>query len=146
MTGEKWLLVLLAAFILLMCFCAGKAKNKEKEMLAILVYSEAKDEPENAKVGIAAVVLNRKDNPNFPDSIEEVILQPNQFTSVEDGKLKYSADEIPEEDMEKCLAAVEAALDGEDPTDGALFYSWAYNESAVTEEFGKLIFFKEWLG
>ena len=71
----------------------------ELELLAILVYAEAGNQDELGQRYVADTVLNRVDDKDFPDTIEEVIYQrePTQyFTSLGKcfDKLSY---EIPEE-------------------------------------------------
>jgi|GEM_PF-3300525 len=62
-------------------------KEAEWELLACLVYAEAGNQDDRGKELVADVVLNRVDSPLFPDSIEEVIYQDYQFSSVLDGNL-----------------------------------------------------------
>ncbi|MBE3519389.1 MAG: cell wall hydrolase [Firmicutes bacterium] len=84
-------------------------------LLARLVYAEADGEPYVGKVAVAAVVLNRVRSPLFPDTIAEVIYEPWQFSCV--GNWMFNS--YPPE------SAIQAALDalnGWDPTGGALYY------------------------
>lgn len=94
--------------------------TREKELLIRLVYAEARGEPLEGQVAVAAVVLNRVKSPKFPDTVWDVIHQQGQFTPVEAGLLPTAvrSGTISE--------AVERALYGEDPTGGALFF---YNPS-----------------
>lgn len=104
----------------------------DKEIIAKLVYAEARGECFEGKVSIAAVVLNRYFYGNDEDfkreSIESVILQKNQFASISDVTTQNL-----EEDSE-CMEAVEAACRGVDPTrskfpKGALYF---YNPNLVS--------------
>ncbi|KAA9021663.1 cell wall hydrolase [Niallia endozanthoxylica] len=65
--------------------------NEEKELLARLVTAEAKGEPYEGKVEVAAVVLNRVEHEQYPDTIEEVIYQQRQFEPVENGTINQPA-------------------------------------------------------
>ncbi|MFD0049534.1 cell wall hydrolase [Actinomycetes bacterium NPDC127524] len=65
--------------------------NHDKELLGRLVNAEAKGEPYKGKVAVAAVVLNRVHNKQFPDSIHGVIYQKNQFEPVSNGSINKKA-------------------------------------------------------
>jgi N-acetylmuramoyl-L-alanine amidase len=87
----------------------------EVMLLARLVYAEADGEPYVGKVAVAAVVLNRVRSPLFPDTIAGVIYEPWQFSCV--GNWMFNS--YPSQ------SAIQAALDalnGWDPTGGALYY------------------------
>lgn len=96
--------------------------EKEWELLARAVYSEARGEPEVGQVAVAAVILNRLEDEKFPNTISGVIFQPRAFTAVADGQFWYTPDE-------KAYEAVEKALIGEDPSNGAIYY---YNPATAT--------------
>lgn len=95
--------------------------DEDTELLARLVYAEARGESLEGKTAVAAVVLNRVRSSKFPNSIYEVIHEPGQFTPVEQNQLPTHVDET-------CRDAVIRALQGEDPTGGALFF---YNPSTT---------------
>lgn len=65
--------------------------QKEKDLMARLVTAEAKGEPYKGKVAVAAVVLNRVKNDQFPDSIHQVIYQKRQFQPVDNGMINKPA-------------------------------------------------------
>ena len=100
--------------------------NEDKIIIAKTVFAEAGGECYEGKVAVAAVVLNRyrfDENPyDFDnDSISSVILQKNQFASIEDVTMQ-DLEENPD-----CMLAVEDACKGWDPTrkmfsDGALYF------------------------
>lgn len=92
------------------------------DLMAKLVYCESRGEPFEGQVAVASVVLNRVMDPQFPDTISEVIFQKNAFSCVKDGKL----DAKP---TESCYSAVYEAIQGKDPTNDALFF---YNPSIAT--------------
>lgn len=83
-------------------------------LLARLIDAEARGEPYIGKVAVGAVVMNRVRDPRFPNTIREVIYQPGQFYTA--GIRKHP---VPSADS---LRAARAALAGEDPTGGALFF------------------------
>ena len=97
------------------------SKEDEKKNLVSLVYSEGWNQSDNLNLAIAAVVINRVRNPDFPNSITDVIFQPNQFISVYTNTL-VDYENIPVEERNQVESAVESALLGKDPTNGAFFY------------------------
>jgi len=86
------------------------------------VHAEARGEPYIGKVAVAAVVLNRVKHPSFPNTIAGVIYQPGAFTAVTDGQINLAPDE-------ESLRAARDALNGWDPTYGAIYY---YNPAKTT--------------
>ena len=99
--------------------------DEEKFVLAKLVWAEARGEPFEGKVAVAAVVLNRYYYGEAKDfdkeSIEAVVKQPGQFASIQN----VTMDDL--QDVPECMQAVEAACEGEDPTrevfpEGALYF------------------------
>lgn len=67
-----------------------------KELMAKLVYAEAKGEPYEGKVAVATVVLNRVDSSEFPDTIEDVIYEKTDgvyaFSPVKNGAINSGYD------------------------------------------------------
>lgn len=96
--------------------------NKDTELLAKLIYAEARGENYTGQVAVGAVVLNRVKSSSFPNSISGVIYQANAFTCVKDGQINLT----PNETARK---AARDALNGWDPTGGAIYY---YNPSIAT--------------
>ncbi len=96
--------------------------DEEMELLARAVYSEARGEQFEGQVAVAAVILNRIEDPAFPDDVAGVIFQPQAFTAVSDGQFWLEPDDT-------AYRAVEEALNGEDPTGRALYY---YNPATAT--------------
>lgn len=89
--------------------------QEDLALLARIIHAEARGESFQGKVAVGAVVLNRMKSPYFPKSLDEVIYQRNQFTPVQDGSINLEPDE-------QSIKAALAALRGEDPTKGALFF------------------------
>ncbi len=91
----------------------------DKDLLARLVHAEAQGEPFAGKVAVATVVLNRVDNPNFPNTIKEVIYERSggyyAFTPVENGTINEPADR-------ESYRAVEEALAFRGLGNGSLFF------------------------
>ncbi len=114
--------------------------DEELDLLARAVYSEARGEPFQGQVAIAAVILNRVEHENFPDSINDVIFQPSAFTAVQDGQFWLNPDST-------AYAAVEKALAGNDPSGGAIFYynpatssNWWIRSRQIITAIGKHVF------
>lgn len=83
--------------------------------MANAVHGEARGEPYEGQVAVAAVILNRLNSPSFPNTIYGVIFEPRAFTAVADGQIWLE----PNETAEK---AVLDAINGWDPTGNALYY------------------------
>src|SRR5690625_4713486 len=66
-------------------YVRGMARAYELDLLARLVAAEAEGEPYAGQVAVAAVILNRVDSPQFPNSISGVAYQPLAFESVGNG-------------------------------------------------------------
>ncbi|KYD31810.1 spore cortex-lytic enzyme [Parageobacillus toebii] len=92
------------------------------QLMANAVYGEARGEPYIGQVAVAAVILNRLEHPSFPDTVAGVIFQPGAFTAVADGQIWLT----PNETAKK---AVLDAINGWDPTGGAIYY---FNPSTAT--------------
>ena len=91
------------------------ATNEDLDILASAVFGEGRGEPYEGQVAIAAVILNRVASPDFPDSIYEVVYQKGAFDAVRDGQINLTPNETAYN------AAIDA-LNGWDPSDGALYY------------------------
>lgn len=93
----------------------GLNRQSDEYLLARCIHGEARGEPYAGKVAVAAVVLNRVESPQFPNTIAGVIYQPLAFTAVADGQINLT----PNKDA---INAARDALNGWDPTYGALYY------------------------
>ncbi|MBD0382335.1 spore cortex-lytic enzyme [Paenibacillus sedimenti] len=91
------------------------ANRYELDILAKLIYSEARGEPYVGQVAVGAVVMNRLQSAKFPNSIEDIAFQPGAFTAVDDGQYWLTPGRTA------YLAALDA-VKGWDPTKGALYY------------------------
>jgi N-acetylmuramoyl-L-alanine amidase len=89
--------------------------NEDIDLLARISYAEARGEPFQGQVAVAAVVLNRVEYPDFPDTVRGVIHQSGQFSSVTDGQFYLTPNST------SYLAAREA-INGSDPSLGALYF------------------------
>jgi N-acetylmuramoyl-L-alanine amidase len=98
--------------------------NEEKKLLARLVHAEAKGEPYVGKVAVAAVVLNRVEHKQFPDTIKEVIFEKNAFEPVQNDSIHEPADN-------EAFKAVQEALVDQENDDGSLYF---YNPDTATSD------------
>lgn len=103
----------------------GKDERTDVYLLARLVYGEARGEPYEGQVAVAAVVLNRVEHAEFPNSIAGVIYQNGAFSVVADGQINLSPDA-------QALSAARDALNGVDPTGGCTFY---YNPEKTSNKY-----------
>lgn len=93
-------------------------------LLAHIINGEARGEPYNGMVAVGAVILNRVSNANFPSTIAGVIYQPGAFTAVDDGQINL-------EPTSEAYNAARDALNGWDPTGGAIYY---FNPATATNK------------
>ena len=70
--------------------------NEDIELLALVTMAEAEGESEEGKRMVIDTILNRVDSERFDNTISEVIYAPNQFTSMQNGRVNrcYVADDI----------------------------------------------------
>lgn len=119
---------------------ASSVSNSDLYLLSCCVYGEARGESYTGKVAVAAVVLNRVESSKFPNSISGVIYQSGAFTCVSDGQINLGTND-------ECTSAAQDALNGWDPTGGALYYfnpatatsSWIWSRTQLVT-IGKHIF------
>lgn len=98
--------------------------NANIELLARVINGEARGEPYEGQVAVGAVVLNRVDHPSFPNSISGVVYQKGAFTAVDDGQINAAM-------YASSRRAARDALNGWDPTGGAIYY---YNPQTATNQ------------
>ncbi|KRG09665.1 hypothetical protein ACA30_21710 [Virgibacillus soli] len=118
---------------------AGFSQN-DIQLMANAVYGEARGEPYEGQVAVAAVILNRVNSASFPNTISGVIFEPRAFTAVADGQIWL-------EPNETAKRAVLDAINGWDPTGSALYYfnpdtatsAWIWTRPQI-KQIGKHIF------
>ena len=59
----------------------------EIELIALVTMAEAEAEPEEGQRLVIDTILNRVDSEYFPDTVYDVLYQPNQFTSMTNGRI-----------------------------------------------------------
>ena len=90
--------------------------DDDYQVLLRIGQAEAGVCDEKGKILVANVVLNRVKSQEFPDSVRSVVYEPSQFSPVSDGSI--NSVKVTEETKE----CVNRALEGEDYSDGALYF------------------------
>lgn len=94
------------------------------QLMANAVYGEARGEPYEGQVAVAAVILNRVESSTFPNTVSGVIFEPRAFTAVADGQIWLTPNE-------QAKQAVMDAINGWDPSGNALYY---FNPATATSD------------
>jgi len=94
------------------------------QIMANAVYGEARGEPYEGQIAVAAVIINRMKSQSFPNTIYGVIFQPGAFTAVADGQIWLTPNA-------KAREAVMDAINGQDPSGGCLYY---FNPETATSK------------
>ncbi|MBT2640866.1 cell wall hydrolase [Bacillus sp. ISL-41] len=97
---------------------------QEIETMAHVVYGESRGENYQGQVAVAAVILNRVESNDFPDSVHDVVFQRNAFTAVNDGQYNLQPNDT-------AYHAVKDAMLGWDPSHGSVYY---YNPKHATDQ------------
>ena len=121
---------------------ASAGTKDELYLLAKMISAEARGEPYIGQVAVGAVILNRVKHPSFPNTIAGVLYQPGAFTALSDGQFNL-------EPEEQCKKAARDAMNGWDPSGGAIYYynpdkstsSWIFTRETIAV-IGKHIFAK----
>lgn len=100
------------------------ADSNSRALLARLISAEARGEPYVGQVAVGAVVLNRVQHPSFPNSIAGVVYQSGAFSCLMDGQFNQPV-------AESAYRAADDALNGWDPTGGAIYY---FNPATATSK------------
>ena len=98
--------------------------NTDYDLLARIISAESRSEPYAGQVAVGAVILNRVQHPSFPDSIAGVIYQPGAFSALDDGQFDETV-------AESAFRAATDAMNGSDPSGGAIYY---YNPKRSSNE------------
>ena len=98
--------------------------STDLNLLARVVYGEARGEVYNGQVAVAAVCMNRIKDSRFPNTLAGVVYQSGAFTSVSDGQINLSPDATARK-------AAQDALNGWDPSYGAVYY---FNPNTATNK------------
>ncbi len=119
--------------------------QEDKTTLAKAVYSEARGEPFEGQVAVASVIINRVLSGEFPNSVNGVVFQKTSgsyaFSAVLDGQIHLTPDKT-------AYKAIDYALKGWDPSEGALYYynpitatsSWIFENVVTRVKIGNHVF------
>ncbi len=103
---------------------SSSSNSSNVNLLARLIYGEARGEPYTGQVAVGAVVMNRVRSSSFPNSISGVIYQSGSFDAVRDGQINLTPDSTAKK-------AAQDAINGWDPSYGAIYY---FNPSTATNK------------
>ena len=98
--------------------------SADYRLLARLISAEARGEPYVGQVAVGAVVLNRIEHPSFPDTMAGVIYQRGAFSCLDDGQFNEPV-------ADSAYAAARDAINGLDPSGGAIYY---FNPQTATSK------------
>jgi N-acetylmuramoyl-L-alanine amidase len=99
-----------------------RVSKQELDLLARAIYGESRGEPYLGQIAVAAVIINRVLSRQFPNTFAQVIYQGGQFSAVSDGQINLTPNQT-------AYRAARDALNGSDPTNGALYF---YNPKTAT--------------
>lgn len=101
-----------------------RTQNANLNLLARVIYAEARGEPLEGQVAVGAVLLNRLKSPRFPNNLWGIIFKKGEFCTVRDGQIWMNPNA-------QAYRAARLALSGWDPTHGALYF---YNPAKTTSK------------
>ena len=102
----------------------GGYSSSDVYLLAKVIAAEARGESYTGQVAVGAVVLNRVDSSSFPDTVAGVVYQKGAFSAVTDSNWSVSPDSTSKK-------AAQDAINGWDPSGGALYY---YNTAKTSNQ------------
>lgn len=125
--------IVLALFVLLfktnnvdIVQAATNNNTSDVQLIARAINGEARGELYEGQVAVGAVILNRVKSSKFPNTIAGVIYQSGAFTAVSDGQIN-----VPIASNSTVVKAAQDALNGWDPTGGAIYY---FNPNTATNK------------
>lgn len=98
------------------------SNNSNLYLISQVVYGEARGEPYEGQVAVAAVLLNRVADSRFPNTVAGVVYESGAFTCVADGQINLTPDNTAKK-------AAQDAINGWDPTHGCVYY---FNPNTAT--------------
>ena len=105
---------------------SDSSSTSDLQLMARAINGEARGEPYEGQVAVGAVILNRVKSSQFPNTIAGVIYEKGAFTAVSDGQINVAIKE-----GSTVLKAARDAMNGWDPTGGAIYY---FNPSTATNK------------
>ena len=103
---------------------SGNTNSADVNLLARLIYGEARGEVYTGQVAVGAVVMNRVKSSSFPNTISGVIYQRGAFDAVSDGQINMPVNATAKK-------AAQDAINGWDPSYGAIYY---FNPATATNK------------
>lgn len=121
---------------------SSAGREDDVYLLAKMISAESRGEPYIGQVAVGAVILNRVKHPSFPNTIAGVLYQPGAFTALTDGQFNF-------EPEDQCKKAARDAMNGWDPSGGAIYYynpdkstsAWIFSRETIAV-IGKHVFAK----
>lgn len=107
-------------------YATKNSGTSDIQLLARAINGEARGEPYEGQVAVGAVILNRVKHSSFPNTIAGVIYEPGAFTAVADGQIN-----VPIAEDSTVVKAARDAMNGWDPTGGAIYY---FNPDTATNK------------
>lgn len=103
---------------------SSSSNSNNLNLLAKLIYGEARGEPYTGQVAVGAVCMNRVKSSSFPNTLSGVIYQSGAFDAVKDGQINLTPDSTAKK-------AAQDAINGWDPSYGAIYY---FNPATATNK------------
>ena len=103
---------------------SSTSNSSNVNLLAHLIYGEARGESYIGQVAVGAVIMNRVKSSLFPNTIAGVIYQKGAFDAVSDGQINMNPDSSAKK-------AAQDAINGWDPSYGAIYY---FNPATATNK------------
>ena len=103
---------------------SSSTNSNDLNLLARVVYGEARGEPYAGQVAVAAVTLNRVKSSSFPNTLAGVVYQSGAYDAVKDGQINLTPDSTAKK-------AAQDAMNGWDPSYGAIYY---FNPATATNK------------
>ncbi len=107
-------------------YAASSSSTSDLQLMARAINGEARGEPYEGQVAVGAVILNRVRSSSFPNTIAGVIYESGAFTAVADGQIN-----VPIAQDSTVYKAAKDAMNGWDPTGGAIYY---FNPDTATNK------------
>ena len=114
--------------------------DEKVTLLSRAIHAEAEGEPYIGKVAVGAVLLNRVNHSEFPNTLSGVIYQGGALESVSNGRMTTASGQ-------ESVKAAQDALNGWDPTYGSLYFwnpnkpvnKWMWTRE-ITVQYGDHVF------
>lgn len=102
----------------------GGYSKSDFELFAKVISAESRGEPYQGQVAVGAVIMNRIAHPSFPNTLSGVIYEKGAFSCLYDGGINAPV-------AESAYKAAREAINGSDPSGGAIYY---YNPKKATNQ------------